>query len=155
MSALARRAVQSSHVSSMNIHETLRPVDVRPSSDRSFGLVFTAVFAIAGLAPLWSGRPVRWWALAVGAAFLLAAWLRPSALTLLNRAWLQVGHAISRVTSPIVLGILFYGVFTPYGWTMRLFGRDRLHLRFDRTASSYWMLRQPPGPSADSMSRQF
>lgn len=155
MSALAGRAVQSILVSSMNIHEALRPVDVRPSSDRSFGLVFTAVFAIAGLAPLWSGRPIRLWALAVSAAFLLAAWLKPSALAPLNRVWLQIGHAISRVTSPIVLGILFYGVFTPYGWMMRMFGRDRLHLRFDRTASSYWIPRQPPGPAADSMSRQF
>lgn len=155
MSALMPRAVQSIRVSSMNTHEAFRPVDVRPSSDRSFGLVFTAVFAIAGLAPLWSGRPVRLWAIALSAAFLLFAWLRPSALAPLNRVWLRIGQAISGVTSPIVLGILFYGLFTPYGWMMRLFGRDRLHLRFDRSASSYWIPRQPPGPAADSMSRQF
>lgn len=139
----------------MNTHESFGHVEVRGSSDRSFGLVFTAFFAIVGLVPLWSSRPVRWWACAVGVVFLLTAWLRPAALGPLNRVWLEVGRLISRITSPIVLGILFYGVFTPYGWAMRLLGGDRLHLRFDREASSYWIPRQPPGPPPDSMSRQF
>ena len=41
----------------------------RESSDRSFGLVFAAVFALIGCWPLLHGRPPRWWALGVAIAF--------------------------------------------------------------------------------------
>jgi hypothetical protein len=37
----------------------------------------------------------------------------------------------------------------------RLFGRDPLHLKWDRDANTYWQFRQPPGPRPDSMTNQF
>jgi hypothetical protein len=117
--------------------------------------VFTAFFALVGLLPLWSGRPIRSWALAVSVVFFAAALLKPAVLAPLNRVWIALGLLLTKITNPIVLGLLFYAVFTPYGWVMRLFGSDRLHRRFDRQAASYWIPRQPPGPAADSMSKQF
>jgi hypothetical protein len=56
---------------------------------------------------------------------------------------------------PIVMRLLFFGVVTPIGVAMRLAGRDPLRRRCDPTASSYWIVRRPPGPSAASMRRQF
>jgi hypothetical protein len=38
---------------------------------------------------------------------------------------------------------------------MRLFGKDPLRLRFDPAAGSYWIKRDPPGPTADSLNNQF
>jgi hypothetical protein len=139
----------------MSAHETFRPMHVRPSSDRSFGLVFATFFALVGLLPLWSGRPLRSWALALSAAFLVTAFVKPAVLAPLNRAWTALGHLLSKVTTPIVLGVLFYGVFTPYGWVMRRLGRVHVALDFDRGAASYWIPRDPPGPSPESMSSQF
>jgi hypothetical protein len=56
---------------------------------------------------------------------------------------------------PIVMRLLFFGVVTPIGVAMRLAGRDPLRRRHDPSASSYWILRRPPGPSPVSMRRQF
>ena len=56
---------------------------------------------------------------------------------------------------PVVMRLLFFAVVTPIGVAMRLAGRDLLRRRPDPTASSYWILRRPPGPSAVSMRRQF
>ena len=139
----------------MSTHEHFGYEEVRPSSDRSFGLVFTAFFALVWLLPLWSSRPVRWWALAVSAAFLLAAWVKPEVLAPLNRVWATFGRLLNKITNPVVLGLLFFGVFTPFGWVSRVFGRDALRLKFDKQASTYWLPRQPPGPEPGSMSRQF
>jgi hypothetical protein len=57
--------------------------------------------------------------------------------------------------SPVVLGIMFFLVVTPIGLLMRAFGKDPLRLRFDKSASSYWLDRTPPGPPPESLSDQF
>ena len=123
--------------------------------DRQFGLVFTAVFIVIAAWPLFSGRPVRWWSLAVAAAFLALALLAPGVLAPLNRVWLRFGLLLHRCVSPIVLGVLFFTTVTPMGLLLRALGKDPLRLRFDRGASTYWIERRPPGPAGDSMPNQF
>jgi hypothetical protein len=59
------------------------------------------------------------------------------------------------VVNPIILGILFYLVFTPLGWVLRRMGKDFLRLRPAPEASTYWIPRLPPGPPPETMSRQF
>jgi hypothetical protein len=140
----------------MTTHEDLkREIEVHGSSDRSFGLVFAAVFLAIGLWPLVRGGTLRAWAPAVAVAFLVAALARPSLLAPLNRLWTRFGLLLGKVTTPIVMGILFYLVVTPTGLLMRLFGKDPLRLSRDPEAGSYWIQREPPGPSPETMSNQF
>ena len=61
-----------------------------------------------------------------------------------------------RVVSPVVLGVMFFGVFTPVGVVMRAFGRDAHEARASSpTAPSYWVRRDPPGPADDSFRNMF
>ncbi len=128
---------------------------VKPSSNRTFGLVFAAFFALVALLPLLRGHAVRRWALPVSALFLLTALAAPKLLAPLNRAWTALGALLHAVVNPIVLGILFYLVFTPFGWVLRRMGKDFLRLRPTPGATTYWIARQPPGPPPETMSRQF
>ncbi len=128
---------------------------VKPSSNRTFGLVFAAFFALVALLPVLRGHAVRRWALPVSALFLLAALVAPKILTPLNRAWTGLGTLLHAVINPLVLGVLFYLVFTPFGWVLRRMGKDFLRLRSTPGAATYWIPRQPPGPPPESMSRQF
>jgi hypothetical protein len=73
----------------------------------------------------------------------------------LDRLWLRVGLVLHRVVNPLVLGVMFYGVITPFGLAMRWAGRDPLRKRFDPLAQSYWIERRPPGPAPETMSNQF
>ena len=137
-------------------HESFaRDEEIQGSSDRQFGLVFAVVFALVAGWPLLSGRPVRWWSLALAAVFLGLALTRPAVLAPLNRVWLRFGLLLHAVVSPIVLGLVFFTTVTPIGLALRLLGKDPLRLRFDRAASTYWIDRRPPGPSPDTMPRQF
>ena len=137
-------------------HESYeRQEDVQGGSNRSFGLVFTVFFAIVGLLPLIGGRGVRGWALGLGALFLAVALLHPAVLAPLARLWMKFGLLLHRIVSPIALGVMFFLVITPMGLLMRLFGKDPLRLRFDRSADSYWIPRDPPGPSPESFKDQF
>ena len=139
----------------MHEHTPRHIAPVEGSSDRSFGLVFTVFLLIVGLLPLLHGHVPRMWALALASAFLVAALVIPGVLAPLNRVWTKFGLLLHRIVSPVALGILFFGVVTPTGLLMRLFGKDPLHLRPDKNAASYWIVRTPPGPTAESFKNQF
>jgi predicted membrane metal-binding protein len=140
------------------MHEDFtRTETVKGSSDRSFGFVMAAFFALLALFPLLHGplSSIRWWALVVAAAFLALALLWPAPLRPLNRAWLKLGLLLSKIVSPIVMMVLFYATVTPIGVLMRWAGKDPLRLRRDPAATSYWIPREPPGPAPNSMKQQF
>jgi hypothetical protein len=139
-----------------NTHESFsRPETVRQSSDRTFGVVFAALFLAIASLPLLRGHAFRWWALPWSALFLLTAILAPKVLAPLNQAWTALGILLHKITNPLILGIFFYLVFAPFGWVLRRMGKDFLRLRPAPAADSYWIPRQPPGPEPASMSKQF
>ncbi len=138
------------------MHERFdREAPVTGGSNRSFGLVIGAAFAVIGLWPLLGARPPQAWSLALAAVFSLLALGRPQWLAPLNRAWTLLGLAMHRVVSPIVLGLVFYTTVTPIGLLLRALGKDVIPLRFDRSLPTYWIPRVPPGPAPDTMRRQF
>jgi len=137
-------------------HEDFSRVhDVRASSNRNFGWVFTAVFLVIALWPLVSGHPPRWLALIFAALFLLITRFAPALLALPKRLWLRFSMLLSRILNPIVLAFLFYVVVTPLGALMRMFGQDSMRLRGGGRGESYWIKRDPPGPKPDSLNNQF
>ena len=127
----------------------------KPGSERAFGLVFAGVFLLVALWPLLERASPRLWSVAVAAAFALFAFLAPRVLAPLNRLWFRVGELLHRIVSPIALGVIFFGVITPYAVVMRLFGRDELLLRRRSARDSYWVRREPPGPPPDSFGNQY
>lgn len=140
----------------MNTHESFdRDAPVKISSDRTFGFVFAGFFSIVALLPLLRSHPVRFWALGAAAVFLLVTLVRPGLLRPLNRLWQKLGLLLHAITNPLILGVLFYLVFTPFAFVLRLAAKDYLRLRWDGHAASYWLPRNPPGPPAETMSHQF
>ena len=129
--------------------------DGEGSSDRSFGFVFAVVFGLIGLYNAWhAGKAWPWLAL-VAAGFLAVALLRPVLLARLNKLWMKFGLLLAMIVNPIVLGILYFLVFTPMALLARLVGKDFLKLKREPQAKSYWIVRDPPGPEAVSMKDQF
>lgn len=125
-------------------------------SDRSFGLTFAAVFAL--LAGWLAYRGSVYWVASLGAsaAFAVLAIAIARVLHPLNVAWMWFGGVLHRIVSPIVLGIIFFGVFTPVALIFKLRGRDALNRKFESAQPSYWVHRTPPGPDAErSFPRQF
>ena len=130
--------------------------NVKLPSDRSFGITFVVVFALIAAWQAWHGREASSTTLGgLSAVFLLIALWRPTLLHGLNRAWMKFGALLHSVVNPVVLGAIYFLVFTPVGWGMRLAGRDALSRKLDSTAKSYWIKRDPPGPPPDSLPNQF
>ncbi len=133
----------------------LREETVKTSTDRSFGIVFTVVFAIIGLWPLMGGHGVRLWAIAVAGVLLVVALVRPVWLAPANRLWTKFGLLLHHVTNPLIMGLVFFVVVTPMALGMRFLGKDPLCRKIDKSAKSYWIDREPPGPKPETMINQF
>src|SRR5712675_177344 len=93
-------------------------------SDRKFGWTFAVLFFLAGAFT----HP---WMMAVGAAFAVVTLTRAHWLTPLKHAWMKFGELLNRVVSSVVMGVIFFAVFTPVALVMRLARRDALASRFE------------------------
>ncbi|HEU4632232.1 MAG TPA: SxtJ family membrane protein [Gemmatimonadaceae bacterium] len=111
-----------------------------------------AFLALAGLA-WWRGHPRTAVVVAtIGAALVLAGAIAPTRLGGVERAWMALAHAISRVTTPLLMGVLYFLVLTPIAVAMRLGGYDPLRQR--AAAGSRWVPREP-GRGRSDLRRQF
>ena len=117
-------------------------------SNRSFGWTFVVVFTLVAL----FAYP---WLIALAALTAAVTVMRDQWLEPLNRAWMRFGALLNRIVSPLVLGLIFFVVFTPVGMVMRLAGRDAMSRRFEPGRRSYWVPREPPGPREDSFRDMF
>jgi hypothetical protein len=70
-----------------------------------------------------------------------------------RRGWLLRGFF--GTCGAVVMMVVFFAVVTPVGFVLRLAGRDRLRLRADRRASTYWIARGANDNRRPAMNRQF
>jgi hypothetical protein len=126
------------------------------STDRFFGLLFSAFWGVVAMAPLFRrGGSIRTWAVVLAVAFLVTSLIRPTLLGPLNQLWRRLAQLLQTLTNPIVMAVLYLSTIVPFGFIMRLLNRDVLRLKWDPGKASYWIPRKPPGPRPESMKDQF
>ena len=117
--------------------ETLKTLDDREL--RKFGLSTGGIIGVLfGLVIPWIWDlhyPVWPWVILsiLGISGLVA----PRILQPVYRVWMRIGLAISKVTTPILMAVVFFLVVMPTGLIKRVFGRDSLDRQFDENANSY------------------
>jgi hypothetical protein len=124
-------------------------------SDRNFGFTMAAVFALIGSVGLYKGSSHAPVWLGIAAVFAGLTLWRPQTLAPANRIWLKLGLLMYRVVNPVIMAILFFAVILPIGLAMRLFGKDFLRLKRNRSLTTYWLPRTDPRPQSESMRQQF
>ena len=128
--------------------------EIELPSNRKFGFFFTFVFAVAATYFCYLANvPWTYLFLAAASAFLLITLVKSDALLPLNKLWMRFGLLLGMIVSPIVLGVIFFGLFTPIAMLMRFSGRDELRLKFNQKAS-HWISREEPIKS-ESFKHQF
>jgi hypothetical protein len=66
---------------------------------------------------------------------------------------MRFAHAISLVTTPIIMGLIYFLIFAPVGIFMRAIGRNPL--RHPGSAASWWVSRERERGRRGGMDRQF
>ena len=125
--------------------------EIKISSNRSFGIVFFIVFLLIGTYPLLNNDHVRIWSLIISIVFLILGLLNSKILFPLNKIWFKFGILLGKLISPLIMGLIFFVVVTPIGLLMRLFNKDLLNLKFNKS-KSYWIEKNEP---KSKMKNQF
>jgi len=112
---------------------------------RQFGWMVGTVLILIGGWQLYrqihpTARIVLW---SVGGFLVLSGLLTPKILAPGYKIWMRLATVLGWINTRILLGLIFYLIFTPVGLVMRLSGRDPLTQRIDRAADSYWVDRSP------------
>lgn len=133
--------------------ETGIPARLTPTEGRKFGFtVGVAFLVLASLLHFWRHRETAAMVTGTpGVLLALAALLVPSYLGPVQRAWMGLAHAISKVTTPVFMAVVFFVVITPLGLLMRLFGRRTLVRR--EQSGGFWVA--PASGGRSDMERQF
>ena len=109
------------------------------SSNKSFGILFFVVFTLIALYPVLKNENIRIWSIILALIFLILGLLESKLLTPLNKAWIKLGIVLGNFISPLVLGVIFFFVVFPTGILMRLFKKNYIGIKYDKSLSSYWI----------------
>jgi hypothetical protein len=124
-------------------------------SNKKFGLFFSAIFG--AIAVYLYSIEMQSYAFALvllviatlSLVIVKSEWLLP-----FNKLWMYFGMLLGKIVSPIVLGAIYFLLFTPIGLAMRLVGRDEMWLKVNNR-DSHWRQRLPTGPGPISFKNQF
>lgn len=130
------------------------PARLTPAEGRKFGLLVGGAFLLFATISWWRGHDVAPLVLGgLGGALTVLGLAIPGRLGPVYRAWMGLAHLLSRVTTPIFLGIVYFLVITPMGWLLRLLkGNPLVHRPGD---TGYWAKREPNPDPSRSLTRQF
>lgn len=122
---------------------------------RKFGLLTGAiVMGLFGLAiPFIFTLAFPVWPWAVGGTLSLWALGHPRSLRPVYVGWMKFGILIGSITTPLVLALVFYLLFMPVGFLMRVAGKDPMSRKLDANAESYRVI--PPEENHRSLERPF
>jgi hypothetical protein len=113
-----------------------------------FGLMFLGVFTLVGFV-FWgkgsfifgtgSAPPIASWvAWSLAASVFLVYYAVPPLRKRIYVGFILAVYPIGFVFSHVILGAMFYLLFTPIGLIMKVVGYDPLDRRFEPEASTYW-----------------
>ena len=106
---------------------------------RKFGITTGIIVALLfGLALPWIfSKPIPGWPWAVSSVLIIWALIAPGTLNIVYKTWMRIGLTLGWINTKIVLGIVFYLVFTPMGILMKIFRKDPMRRKMDAVAVSY------------------
>ena len=126
----------------MTLRELLLSIkfkNIELPSNRKFGFFFSAVFClIAGYFSYNQSDNISYFFIFLAFIVFLVTLLKADILLPFNKAWMFTGFLLGLIVSPIVLGLIFFGMFTPIAVFTRIIGRDELHLKSAKK-STYWI----------------
>lgn len=125
------------------------------SPERSFGITFAVFFLIVAGIRTYKTEHIAFVLFGISIASLTIGLAAPKVLKYPNKIWMKFGEVLHKVTTPIILGLMFFGVFLPMGFLFRTFRILAIQKKFDPQTQTYWITKDKPGPEPESMKFSF
>lgn len=120
-----------------------------PAEGRRFGVTVGLAFLVLAALMAWRGHGTALRVIgALGGSLVLAGLVVPGYLGPVYRTWMQFALLLSKVTTPIFMGVVYFLVITPIGLLRRLVRRTGT----EAGSTGFWKARTD---APRSMTRQF
>lgn len=119
------------------------PARLTAAEGRKFAFTVGIAFLVLAGISYWRGHTRVPVVLAtLGGALLVAGIVVPTLLGPVQRGWMNFAHVLSRFTTPIFMGVVYFIVIMPIGLFRQMIGKNAMVAKSD-PASGYWAVRDP------------
>ena len=123
---------------------------------RTFGWGLTGVFIIIGTIKLFTAEsPELNWQYIVAGSAAVVNLIAPIMIWPIYKAALFIAHYLGWFNTRLLLGLIFFLMFTPLALIFRLLRKDLLDRKFDKKANSYWQYRERKEFDPSTVENQF
>ena len=130
----------------------MEKVKINNKNIRLFGLIWSVIFCLYSIYPLFYTNNIKIWSLIISFLFFIISIFKPKFLKIFYIIWIKFGNLMGFIISGIIMFILYYFLFTPISILLTIAGKDLLNKKIDRNAKTYWLSRKV---QANSMKKQF
>ena len=135
--------------------EEIRNLKSEKSDLRKFGITIgTVLFIIAGFF-FWKEKESFQLFLTIGIILFVTGIAIPIILKPVYWAWMVFATILGWFMTRVILSLLFYVIVTPIGLISRLFGKQFLELKWDKSQDSYWNYRESKELERSNYENQF
>ncbi len=128
------------------------PARLTVREGRRFAFTVGAAFLVLAAIAWWRHHPLAWRTFALLGGLLAAAGAAiPDRLGPVHGAWMGFARLLSKVTTPVFMAVVYFGVLTPIAFLMRAAGRRPM--RHPLRDDSYWA--EPPSGGRSDLTHQF
>ena len=110
----------------------------KPGDIWKFSLTLGVILNVVGGLRLYHGAPFAYPLMGIGIAAAILGLALPFVMRPVYKGGMFVADKISWVMTRLVLTLLFFLVFTPYGLLFRIAGKDLLDRKLHPEKTSYW-----------------
>ena len=135
--------------------EEIKNIKSKKNDIRNFGLIIGAVLIAIVLLLFWLENQSYDILMIVGVVLCVTSLILPVILKPFYFAWMTFAVILGWIMTRVILSLVFYGIITPIGLFSRLFGKEFLNLKLNKTENTYWNHRRTPSLKKVNYEKQF
>jgi hypothetical protein len=117
---------------------------IKIPSEKSFGLVFFAVFLIIGYYFYDKNKLISISSYFISLFLLTSSFFFKKILIIPNLIWFKFGIILSKITSPIIIVLLYFGIIVPTGIIYFFLRKKQFEEKVSKKQKTYWIIRDKP-----------
>jgi len=122
---------------------------------KKFGMTMAVILGVLACFTVYKHSWSFPYLLVLALGFLLLGIIKPLFLKHIYLGWMTLAIAMGFVVTKVILGILFFGVFTITGVIARLFNKDMLDQQYEADARTYWKPHEKRQDPRKQLEHQF
>lgn len=137
------------------ILDEIRDIKESKKDLRKFGLTIGIAFLLLAVLLFVTKKNSFPYFGTLGIILIIIGLAVPGILKPFNKIWMSLSIILGWIMTRVILTILFYFAITPIGLLVKLFRKDFLDLKIDKSKNSYWQKREKKKFDPLDYERQF